>query len=364
MYIYHIRLSKYRKRISLGIFLISVLIIVQTIDIPMPSILIKAYYWMRPEKSIYCHLLSDSDSLPDISSANPRKGRSIFFHETSCTSHLKGKITINARQACAVESAAFMNPNYEIYLLYASPGKIVYEGSESDRFISQLLKYPNIHIYHINMDNYMKNTMVENLWSEQKMFLSKFAQSHTSDVLRYLTLWKYGGIYLDLDVIVIKNLEDLGVDYAGLESDTSIAAGIMSFNYTGIGHEYATSCLKDLKENFNGFKWGHNGPGTITRLLKKLCQIENVSDMSGLNCEGFKVYPSGEFYAVPWWSWKWFFDEKYSDRVSACTNKSHIIHVWNKFSITYKIPLNSNIPYLQYASKYCPNIVGECDEFF
>lgn len=84
-------------------------------------------------------------------------------------------------------------------------------------------------------------------------------------IFRFLTLWKYGGIYLDLDVIVTKNLEELGTDFSGVESNTSVAAGILGFNYSGVGHDYATSCLEDLRDHFKGHEWGWNGPGTITR---------------------------------------------------------------------------------------------------
>ena len=38
---------------------------------------------------------------------------------------------------------------------------------------------------------------------ENKLENSKFRIEHTSDVLRILTLYKYGGLYMDLDVLSI-----------------------------------------------------------------------------------------------------------------------------------------------------------------
>lgn len=78
-------------------------------------------------------------------------------------------------------------------------------------------------------------------------------------------MWKYGGIYLDLDVIVIKSLEDLPPNFTGSESETNVAAGVMGFAPNGIGHHLARTCLYDLKDNFDGHDWGSNGPGVITR---------------------------------------------------------------------------------------------------
>lgn len=51
----------------------------------------KIYYLIYPEESIGCYRL-DAESLPDISDIQPRKGKSIFFHETSCSSFLAGKV--------------------------------------------------------------------------------------------------------------------------------------------------------------------------------------------------------------------------------------------------------------------------------
>lgn len=96
---------------------------------------------------------------------------------------------------------------------------------------------------------------------------SKFPVSHASDILRYLTLWKYGGIYLDLDVIVLKSLEDLPPNYSGAESADNVAAGVMSFADSGVGHSLAETCVNDLRKNFSGSEWGYNGPGTITRFV-------------------------------------------------------------------------------------------------
>ncbi|CAG9767261.1 unnamed protein product [Ceutorhynchus assimilis] len=325
----------------------------------------KVYYWAKPEKGVFCHYIESKDSLPDISDASIKEGQAIFFHETSCSSYMKGKISVTARQACAVESTARMNPDREIYLLYASPGNYIFENTESDRFLKELMEYPNINIYHVDMNRYLKGSPVEDLWKKEKMRYSQYAQSHTSDVLRFLTLWKYGGIYLDLDVIITKNLDDLGTDFSGVESATSVAAGILGFNATGKGHDYVTSCLQDLQNTFKGHDWGWNGPGTITRLLKKLCGVTKVNDMVGKTCQGFKIYPPDEFYAIPYWNWKLFFEPEALDSVMELTNSSHLIHVWNKFSITTKIPLNvKGVPYLEQAKQYCPHIIRQCDKYF
>ncbi|KAF5285510.1 hypothetical protein FQR65_LT13207 [Abscondita terminalis] len=298
--------------------------------------------------SIACYRFKER-SLPDISETNPKK---------------EGKITIQARQACAVESAALMNPIYDVYLLFTSPGLIKFENTESDRILKALLTYKNIHIRHLDYEKYTKDTPVENLYKDGKVEASVYARSHSSDVLRYLTLWKYGGIYLDLDVIVIKPLNTLAPNYAGSESEKNVAAGVMSFSFDGPGRKYAEMCLKDLQKNFRGNDWGYNGPGTITRLLKKLCAVTNAKEMLSKDCQGFKVYPPESFYPIPWTKWHMYFDSAYNKEIYNFTRNSYAIHVWNKHSVSTKIKVDTDVPYSLFAKQFCPKVFAECKESF
>ncbi|CAH0564859.1 unnamed protein product [Brassicogethes aeneus] len=321
------------------------------------------HYYLYPREGIYCYR-EDVPTIQDITEVSPPKGSSIFFHETSCNSFFNGKLFITPRQACAVESAALLNPRRMVYLLFASPAVLKNEGSESDRMLEAILTYPNVRIHHLNYEKYTKGTPLEDLYRSGEIETSYYAQSHASDVLRYLTLWKYGGIYLDLDVIVIKSLSNLPGNFAGSESEANVAAGILGFNSTGIGHNLAKTCVNDLKNHFNGKEWGFNGPGVITRLLKNICGADKAKDMLKKDCQGFHVFPPESFYAIPWWNWTMFIEEKSLKEVERLTKKSYMIHVWNKFSSKMKISLNSKVPYLMYANKYCPKVISQCDSYF
>ncbi|XP_072381532.1 lactosylceramide 4-alpha-galactosyltransferase-like [Diabrotica undecimpunctata] len=334
-------------------------------------ILLKLMYQPRNKDNIICYRLKGMASLPDISTVQPRKGKSIFFHETSCNSATKEKIFITARQACAVESAAKENPNFDVYLLYTSPGVFRFEGDESDEILKALTSYKNIKIMHLDYEKYTNGTPVEALYKSGRIEGSKYVTSHASDVLRYLTLWKYGGIYLDLDVIIIKSLEDLKPNYAGLQSRTDVAAGVISFDPDGKGHIMAEKCLNDLKKNFNGKDWGNNGPGVITRLLVNLCHIKHyrkkmelASKMIKKDCGGFTVFEPEIFYPVRYEDWNFYFDESKLKSIISHTNKSYAVHMWNNFSKKKKLRLDSNAPYLYFAKKHCPRVINSCkDEF-
>lgn len=205
------------------------------------------------------------ESLPDISDIKHPKPRSIFFLETSCRSHIKGRIAVTSRQACAVESAARMNPNLDVYFLFVSPGIIRYAGTESDKFLRVLLSYKNVKVHHLNFKRYLKGTPLNNIPEDERLDGSSYPVTHASDILRFITLWKYGGIYLDLDIITIKSLESLSPNFVVLETFGYSAAGAIGFTATGDGHQLAEFCVNDLKNNFQGYSWNQNGPLVATR---------------------------------------------------------------------------------------------------
>jgi lactosylceramide 4-alpha-galactosyltransferase len=53
----------------------------------------------------------------------------------------------------------------------------------------------------MNLIKYTQGTPLENFMKENRLKNSSHPLEHTSDVVRVLTLSKYGGTYLDLDVI-------------------------------------------------------------------------------------------------------------------------------------------------------------------
>ncbi|KAL3273685.1 hypothetical protein HHI36_015115 [Cryptolaemus montrouzieri] len=326
-------------------------------------IFLKSFYIFLCQNSIKCYRYQ-MPTLTDVSFIDIRPGKSIFFHETSCNSYVNGKIVISSRQACAVESAALLNPGLNVHLFYTSPGIFRFENTESDRLLQALLSYDNIGINHLDYERYTKGTPMEELYSNGSIEASNYAMSHASDVLRYLTLWKYGGIYLDLDVIVIKSFESLPPNFSGCESKENVAAGIMGFEPYGNGHNLAEECLMDLKKNFSGTIWGNNGPGVITRLVKKHCGVTKIKNAFNKICDDFKVFPPEAFYAIPWPSWRQYFEEKSLKEVINATSNSFIIHVWNKHSISTNLPLNSSSAYVTFAKKYCPKVFEQCDGYF
>jgi lactosylceramide 4-alpha-galactosyltransferase len=94
---------------------------------------------------------------------------------------------------------ARMNPDMDVYLFLATTDAEV--TLQPTPLLDVLLSYPNIRIRSVNTAEITKGTAINATFLNDVVGKSKFHLEHTSDILRVVTLSKYGGLYLDLDVI-------------------------------------------------------------------------------------------------------------------------------------------------------------------
>lgn len=124
--------------------------------------------------------------------------RCIFFHETSCSPP-----NLTALQACAVESAARNNRNLNIFVLLFATGQF---SDRSQAFVDILQTYDNVYIRRIHLSRYVIDTPLESWFLAN---IRKFSENRDwlykdfHDYIRMLTLWKFGGVTLNLNSIVL-----------------------------------------------------------------------------------------------------------------------------------------------------------------
>lgn len=194
---------------------------------------------LKPDPSVSTD--KDIYHLIDIQSNEEvlKQGRNIFFILTTLTND--GTIQLTPRQACAIESAARANPDWKVFPLFVFAK---WFNVSSDPFIPSLLRFCNIRLRHVNLETFAVGSPVEKLFTEGALSKSSFIVEHTADVLRLLTLYKYGGTYLDTDVVVRRTLNILQPNYLGSEGSGYVANGVINLEATGYGHEFAEACLK------------------------------------------------------------------------------------------------------------------------
>jgi lactosylceramide 4-alpha-galactosyltransferase len=127
-----------------------------------------------------------------------------------------------------------MNPEMEIYFLFATKKDFI--SMKYSDLIDALLTYPNVNLRFLNPLEYSRGTILEDFFIHKSLENSSFPLEHTSDVLRMLTMHKYGGVYLDLDVICLLSFKmiswqaEINKNFACTQETNDVSNAIVKIN--------------------------------------------------------------------------------------------------------------------------------------
>ncbi|KAM7299028.1 lactosylceramide 4-alpha-galactosyltransferase [Ixodes scapularis] len=265
-----------------------------------------------------------------------KSGENFFFVETS------GISCLTSRQACSIESAARTNRGSTVFLLTV-------RELEQCSYMDHLRTLPNFKYLKIDVGSVVNGTPLDFWYTSSFWTASPFQTEHFSDALRLLILWKYGGAYADLDVMVLK-------DMAGLTSSLCrelfpmVGNGVMRFQKE---HPFLASCLVEFARAYTPQLFAHNGPRLLERTLDRLCPKKPVMHTPYFNvCSGVTVLPHEAFYPVPYTEWRTLFQASSASHVLRLVSKSYTLHLWNSQSkSTYMEPGSA---YDALMKTFCP----------
>ncbi|KAH8263401.1 hypothetical protein KR044_008257, partial [Drosophila immigrans] len=297
----------------------------------------------------------------------PTPGKTIFFHETRC--HPPGSkyiMNLTARQACSIESAALNNPEFQVFVLFASPTYLPKAEDPKLPLIEALQSYKNVHLRQLNIWRYAMGTPIEDWVNKGDLFESSFLTEHTSDLLRLMSLYRYGGIYMDIDVVVLRSMENLALNYVGAEDAETLCNAVLSLGPKDKGHEIAEIFLRDFQANYNGQLYTNNGPSLMGRVTKQVCNSTSIKEIvaESRNCSGFKVFNSTAFYPIAWPAWRRFIEPQYLNDTLAATKNSYLIHLWNKVSYEQPFKVGDDTAFGKYAHEHCPKVNAAAGDYF
>lgn len=191
----------------------------------------------------------------------------------------------------------------------------------------------------------VKNTPTES-WFEQvrsgRRDPGGYIIQNLENLIRLAVLYKYGGVYLDTDFIVLKDFSGLrnSIGSQTLEVDTKdwLNGAAMVFD---INHPLVDMFLEEFAKSYNGNRWGNNGPHLVTRV------IQRTESTPGCN---FTVLPPEAFYPVDWVQIKRLFRKPVTEgdlrwaeeQLSELENgNSYGIHLCSKHTSGLKIEVGS-----------------------
>lgn len=278
--------------------------------------------------------------LPKLPSGTPPPGN-IFFLETS------RRTNPNFLFMCSVESAARAHPASRVMVLMRG-----LSGSNASLprhlGLSLLGCFPNVQLLPLDLGALFRDTPLAGwharLWPRWEPHLLPVL----SDAARLALMWKFGGIYLDTDFIVLKDLRNL-TNTLGAQSRYVLNGAFLAFERH---HEFVAQCMRDFVDNYNGWIWGHQGPQLLTRVFKRWCSIRSLGERRA--CRGVSILPCEAFYPIPWQDWKKYFEDVSPEELRRLLHATYAVHVWNKKSQGTRLEATSRALLAQLHARYCP----------
>ncbi|KAE8689512.1 putative polyol transporter 4-like [Hibiscus syriacus] len=205
---------------------------------------------------------------------------------------------------------------------------------------------------HPDFDYIFKNTYAETWFDRLKKGNVDPGEvslgQNLSNLLRLALLYKYGGIYIDTDVLVLKSFDRLrnvisaqSID-PGTKNWSRLNNAVLIFDEN---HPLLFKFIQEFALTFDGNRWGHNGPYLVSRVVAR------VSGRPGFN---FKVLPPSAFYPVDWTRIRSLFqgpkNHSHSNWLNAklkqIRRQSYAIHLWNRQSKKVEVEEGSIIDHI------------------
>ncbi|XP_058072078.1 uncharacterized protein At4g19900 [Magnolia sinica] len=175
-------------------------------------------------------------------------------------------------------------------LLYHDPDACVVVFSETIEldFFSGFVKNGfKIAVVMPNLDELLKDTPVHifaSAWHEWRKIPLYYI--HYSELVRLAALYKYGGVYLDSDVIVLKplrSLKNLIATEEQLAASSTLNGAVMAFEKYS---PFIMECLKEFYSTYDDTRLRWNGADLLTRVSNRLASGRDGSDTQlGLKIE-------------------------------------------------------------------------------
>uniref|UniRef100_A0A8C8AK92 Lactosylceramide 4-alpha-galactosyltransferase n=1 Tax=Otus sunia TaxID=257818 RepID=A0A8C8AK92_9STRI len=248
---------------------------------------------------------------------------------------------------CSVESVARTHPGTRVVVLMK--GLANGNASLPNHWGFSLLScFPNVEFQPLNLQELFSGTPLAEWYLQAQQRQEPYFLPVLSDACRIAIMWKFGGIYLDTDFIVLKNLKNL-TNALGMQSRDVLNGAFLSFKPK---HKFMELCIQDFVDNYKGWIWGHQGPHLLTRVFKKWCSISNIQN--AMSCKGVSVLPQEAFYPIRWEDWHKLFEAISSSELHRLLNNTYAVHVWNKLSHGTRLEITSQALLAQLYSQFCP----------
>ncbi|CAI9623267.1 unnamed protein product [Staurois parvus] len=276
-----------------------------------------------------------------------RAGNGILFMETT------DRMDPPSLVLCAIESAARVYPDRPVAFFMKGLEDITTEEDEkrARQQFPTLSSYSNVYLFPLRMDQLFNNTPLKPWFDKVNPEREIYWTHVSSDACRFAMMWKYGGIYMDADVISLRPIPQDHFVAAESSTDTGSSVFGLSSHY-----QLAWQFMENFVENYRGEIWGHQGPGVFTRVMKNLCDMPVFKSTDDAMCSNISYFHPQRFYPILYSSWRRYFDVWENLPIF---NYSYGLHLWNFMNKEDKsMEPGSNTLVEHLYQKHCPTAYG------
>ncbi|XP_003476556.1 alpha-1,4-N-acetylglucosaminyltransferase [Cavia porcellus] len=270
------------------------------------------------------------------------QGHSIVFLETSERREPPPLVS------CAVESAAKTYPEQPvIFFMKGLNDSTQVPPNSSNPGFSLLSAIDNVFLFPLDLNRLFEDTPLFSWYTRINSNAERYWLHVSSDASRLAIIWKYGGIYMDTDVISIRPIPD--ENFLAAQSSKVSSNGVFGFSPH---HPFLWACMENFVEHYNSGIWGNQGPRLITRMLKLWCKLRDFKEVSDLKCQNMSFLHPHRFYPISYSQWKSYY-EVWDPEPSF--NNSYALHLWNHMNQGKRtVVKGSNTLAENLFRKYCP----------
>jgi lactosylceramide 4-alpha-galactosyltransferase len=219
----------------------------------------------------------------------------------------------------------------------------------------------NVQIIREDLTQHLLGTPLESLLRSGKFEKSKFSFQHLSDAVRIAMLYKSGGIYLDLDVVVLRSLGCLRntvgeVRTAGYKA--GIENGVLIFDKR---HGLLDHYMRLMEKEYDPLSRESNGPSGLLKAASEFCDYGACGgcDFGHMwvcrDNSNLTVLYSQAFYPIKFLDRERFYEPNFPLRELDNLQTSYIVHV---YGAGHGAQVTPSSLYGFLAQRFCPAVYG------
>ncbi|XP_071999541.1 alpha-1,4-N-acetylglucosaminyltransferase-like isoform X2 [Engystomops pustulosus] len=270
-----------------------------------------------------------------------KEGNGIIFLEST------DRMKLPPLVLCAAESAARVYKDRPVAFFMKGLNETNNEEIVKKHF-PMLSSLRNIYFFPMNLKELFTGTPLDDWFSKINIQQQSYWTHVSSDGCRLVLVWKYGGIYLDTDVISIRTIPKQ--NFLAAEHAQSSSNGVFGFSPR---HNFTQKCMEGFVKNYNSHAWGNQGPVLFTRVIKTFCDLPKFNENNETLCANITIFKPNRFYPISYPGWKSYYEVW---KKLPTFDDSYGLHLWNYMNNgKVKMVPGSNVLAEHLYKTYCPS---------